>query len=171
MIAICMCRRARQEYVREELREANQARGAGMQLGGGGGGVDSLGPDAWLTQVRAGRKKAATMRGSEEVFKVLKIVMEEMPLTAASHCSPVSCCCKLETCSHHVQPSFPGDRNAGMKEARLQTGVWGICAGYVGVLRELCKARQRSCCMAVSWGHLQWMQPVSHALARGKLQP
>ena len=56
--------------MREELREANQARGAGMQLGSTAGGVDSLDADAWLAQVRAGRKKAAVMRDAEEVFQV-----------------------------------------------------------------------------------------------------
>ena len=72
---LMMCRRARQEYVREELREANQARGAGIQLRGAGKGVDSMDEAAWLAQVRAGRKKQAVVRDAEEVFKVLSLLL------------------------------------------------------------------------------------------------
>ena len=63
-------RRAKQEYVREELRDANQARGRGSQMGGPEGGLASVNDTEWLSEVRAGRKKAAVLRDAEKVFQV-----------------------------------------------------------------------------------------------------
>ena len=66
----CDCRRAKQEYVREELRDANQARGRGSQMGGPEGGLASVNETEWLSEVRAGRKKAAVLKDAEKVFQV-----------------------------------------------------------------------------------------------------
>lgn len=65
------CRRAKQEYVREEMRDANQARGRGSQMGGPEGGLASVNDTEWLSEVRAGRKKAAVLRDAEVLFKVM----------------------------------------------------------------------------------------------------
>ncbi len=53
------------------MRDANQARGRGSQMGGPAGGVTSVNDTVWLSEVRAGRKKAAVLRDAEEVFKVV----------------------------------------------------------------------------------------------------
>ncbi|KAL0027014.1 hypothetical protein WJX79_008750 [Trebouxia sp. C0005] len=62
-------KRAKQEYVREEMRDANQARGRGSQMGGPEGGLASVNDTEWLSEVRAGRKKAAVLRDAEVLFK------------------------------------------------------------------------------------------------------
>lgn len=56
--------------MREELRDANQARGRGSQMGGPAGGLESVNDTEWLSEVRAGRKKAAVLRDAEKVFQV-----------------------------------------------------------------------------------------------------
>ena len=56
--------------MREELRDANQARGRGSQMGGPVGGLASVNDTEWLSEVRAGRKRAAVIRDAEKVFQV-----------------------------------------------------------------------------------------------------
>lgn len=60
--------------MREELRDANQARGRGSQMGGPAGGLASVNDTEWLSEVRAGRKKAAVLRDAEKVFQVYMCV-------------------------------------------------------------------------------------------------
>ncbi|KAL3163301.1 hypothetical protein ABBQ32_009693 [Trebouxia sp. C0010 RCD-2024] len=88
-------KRAKQEYVREELRDANQARGRGSQMGGPAGGLASVNDTEWLSEVRAGRKKAAVLRDAEKVFQAVE---------SSKHASG----------SHSVFPSTqPGPQAAG----------------------------------------------------------
>lgn len=49
-------RRAKHEVLRAELQEAAQARGAGVKLGANGG-ASALSGDAWLEEVRLGRRR------------------------------------------------------------------------------------------------------------------
>ena len=53
------------------MRDANQARGRGSQMGGPEGGLASVNDTEWLSEVRAGRKKAAVLRDAEVLFKVM----------------------------------------------------------------------------------------------------
>lgn len=56
------------------MRDANQARGRGSQMGGPEGGLASVNDTEWLSEVRAGRKKAAVLRDAEELFKVIDML-------------------------------------------------------------------------------------------------
>ena len=49
-------RRAKHEVLRAELQEAAQARGAGVKLSANGG-ASALSGDAWLEEVRLGRRR------------------------------------------------------------------------------------------------------------------
>lgn len=60
------------------MRDANQARGRGSQMGGPEGGVSSVNDTEWLSEVRAGRKKAAVLRDAEEVFKVQWLLLRPL---------------------------------------------------------------------------------------------
>ena len=51
-----VARRAKHEVLRAELQEAAQARGAGVKLGANGG-ASALSGDAWLEEVRLGRRR------------------------------------------------------------------------------------------------------------------
>lgn len=105
--------------MREELREANQARGAGMQLGGSGKGVDSLDESAWLAQVRAGRKKQAVVRDAEEVFQVLTPTIPIHVVVARQVFQDVfkgkgCCCCEdVITCTVSLWLPLHSDATAG----------------------------------------------------------
>ena len=67
-------RRAKHEVLRAELQEAAQARGAGVKLSGNGG-ASALSGDAWLEEVRLGRRRrtvAGTAIAALEVTSILQ---------------------------------------------------------------------------------------------------
>ncbi len=70
------------------MRDANQARGRGSQMGGPEGGLASVTDTEWLSEVRAGRKKAAVLRDAEALFKVMVQI-----LTVCTSNMSVHMCC------------------------------------------------------------------------------
>ena len=53
-------------------------------MGGPEGGLASVNDTEWLSEVRAGRKKAAVLRDAEEVFKVEPCISVQHALHARS---------------------------------------------------------------------------------------
>ena len=67
---VCLCSRARAEFLREQLRQANQIRGGSSLLGGPDGSTATMSEEAWLAAVRSGQKKAGVLRTANATLQV-----------------------------------------------------------------------------------------------------
>ncbi|KAK9816796.1 hypothetical protein WJX72_005198 [[Myrmecia] bisecta] len=72
-----MGKRAEQEFVRSEVREANQDRGRGAKLGPQS--ADALDEAAWMSTVRAGRRRGAVVQTASAALAAAKAVAGQQP--------------------------------------------------------------------------------------------